>query len=366
MIVSIDNASSKLLKMFEAFPLAKLASREDSERLANFMNEHSMQAGLLDLTFTRGNDYFSLLELQGHRSITIFIEQNGKVMALGSLTVRHSYMRRKRCVVGYFQDLRISSDAPATVRLMIYNCMTELVRLSPHIPDTDNCNFFYTAILSSNSAAKAALSRQKFILEYTKLFSYRALVVPKLPGFSLLRRFCSAREISYDSALKFYEANLGGLAFDIDLDQFNRLREFSKPIGVLVNGELHGVCLLVDINFARQMNLRLFNSSQSYSLLNTLIFGLRVSKSLSAEQRSAVKAKLFRGAVVHSSKVPGVFCGYIQVEDDAKVGRLPFLASRSTRGDVYRVYHPENLRVDGFETGFLRPDHLGAFEWVLS
>jgi hypothetical protein len=366
MIVSVGNASPQLLRMFDAFPLARLASKEDSERLANFMNEHSMQAGLLDLTFTRGNDYFSLLELQGHRSITIFIEQNGKVMALGSLTIRHSYMRRKKCVVGYFQDLRISSDAPATVRLMIYNCMTELVRLSPHIPDTENCNFFYTAILSNNFAAKAALSRHKFVLEYTKLFAYRALVVPKLPGFGLLSKFCSALEISFDSALKFYESNLGGLAFDIDLDQFSRLRKFSKAIGVLDKGELQGVCLIVDINIARQMNLRLFKSSQSYSLLNTLIFGLRVSKSLSADEKSALKAKLFRGAVFHSSKLPGIFCGYIQVEDDIKVGPLPFLTSRSTRGDVYRVYHPDNLRVDGFEAGFLRPDHLGAFEWVLS
>ncbi len=366
MIVSSENASIQLLNVLDSFPLARLAGRDDGGKLAAFMNEHSMQAGLLDLTFTRGMNYFSLLDLQGHRSISIYIEVSGKVMALGSLTIRHSFMRKKKCVVGYFQDLRISSDAPISVRLMIYNCMTEVVRLSPHLIDTENCNLFYTAILSSNSAAKAALSRSKFVLEYTKLFSYRALAFPKLPGARLFRNFCGAREVSYDEAINFYTTQLGQLAFDVDVESFQRLRAFSKAFGVYENSELQGCCFLVDMNFARQMNLRLFKIQHSISLSNTLIFGLRIAKNLSTDIRSSIKTKLLRGALVHSGELPGLFCGYIQAEDDVELGGSLLWPYSVTKGDVYRIYHPENMSISGFETGFLRPDHLGVFEWALS
>jgi hypothetical protein len=94
---------------------------------------------------------------------------------------------------------------------------------------------------------------------------------------------------------------------------------------------------------------------------------LRVQNRLSQKRKEDVKSALLRKAILKSFSLNTHYLGYIQVENDIEVGFHPlFLPKVVTKGDVYRVYHPDHVTLGGFGDGFLRPAHTGSFEWVLS
>jgi hypothetical protein len=364
----MENASPELLRLFQAFPMLSVASKEQGPELSRFMEQSSMAADNFEITFTRGLDYFSLLEAQGQHSITLCIMgQEGQVLGVGSLTSRMSFVRGKPTPVGYFQDLRVSKHVTGSARQNFYEFFTEFVRLSPSLPDLNFCKFFYTAILSDNKAAKTALSRDRFILEYTKMYSYEAWLFPKIPGLGLLSSMNSYDFPSLQEVMDFYKAELGRSMYDLDLGDIERLWEYSIPLCLREKGNLLGVCLLADTNQLRKMKVCLKKINLTLSLSSTQIFGLRVQNRLSQKRKEDVKSALLRKAILKSFSLNTHYLGYIQVENDIEVGFHPlFLPKVVTKGDVYRVYHPDHVTLAGFGDGFLRPAHTGSFEWVLS
>jgi len=364
----MENASPELLRLFASYPMLSVAAPTQGKELAAFMEEHSMSTDAWDVTFTRGVNYFGLLAVQGERSLTMCIRsETDTLLAVGSLTIRSSFIRGKQVLVGYLQDLRVSRAVSASLRQKYYEFFTEFIRLSPHLPDLGFCKFFYTAILSSNAPAKAALSRERFGLEYTRLFSYQAWVFPNVPGLGFLASLRSFDVPTKEEVFAFYKAELGSSMYDVDLKDIERIWDYAKPLCLRENGEGIAFCFLVDIHLLREMKVGFKKINLTLSLATTQVFGLRVAKKVSHKRKSQVKSALLKQAILKSYSLKSHLLGYIQVENDIDIGSSPLFASKIvTKGDVYRVFHPEHAQLDGSVDGFLRPAHTGAFEWVLS
>lgn len=364
----MENASPELLRLFQAFPMLSVATKDQGEELSKFMEQTSMGAGNLEVTFTRGLDYFSLLEAQGEHSITLCIRgTEGQLLGVGSLTSRMSFVRGKPAPVGYLQDLRVSKQVSGSQRQKFYEFFTEFLALSPRLPDLHFCKFFYTAILSDNKLAKTALSRDRFLLEYTKIYSYEAWIFPKIPGLGVLASLHSFDIPEQEEVMSFYKAELGRSMYDLDLRDMERLWKYSKPLCLREQGQILGVCLLSDTNQLRKMKVCFKKWNLTLGLSSTQIFGLRVQNKLSLKRKEAVKSALLRQAILKSYSLDSHYLGYIQVENDVKVTSHPLLLPKVvTKGDVYRVFHPDHVTLEGFWDGFLRPAHTGTFEWVLS
>ncbi len=364
----MENASPGLVQLLQSFPMLSLATSTQGKELAVFMEEHSMSTGSLEVTFTRGSDYFGLLAVQGERSITMCIRNSeNALLAVGSLTTRSSFIRGKPAVVGYLQDLRVSKTVNASLRQKYYEFFTEFVRLSPSLPDLNFCKYFYTAILSNNAPAKAALSRERFTLEYSKLFSYQAWIFPKIPGLGLLSSFQSFDIPTKEEVFAFYNTELGSSMYDLDPKDIERLWGYSKPLCLREHGTGIAFCLLVDMNRLREMKVLFKNMNLNVSLTSTQVFALRVAKKISHKRKSEVKSTLLKQAILKSYCLKSQVLGYMQVENDIEVdSHLLFKTKVATKGDIYRVFHRDHTSLEGFVDGFLRPAHTATFEWVMS
>lgn len=369
MLIHAGNASSEFASLMNRYPSLRLAAPDDTHRLAEFFNTTAMSAGQLSIGFIRGTDFFSLLALQAERYAALVCEENGVIVGVGALSMRHAFVRGKLIPVGYLQDLRLSPQAKTKTRQSLYACFTEFVRLSPQWEDFNHCSVFLTAILDDNTLARAALSRASFPLEYCRLASYKAHLWPKVPGLGKLLP-TQARESSghEEKLMSFYKDSLGSLAFDLSCSDIARLLPHAVPV-TLENERLGLVaaCLLVNTDSERRLRVHYSPIGRAMETSGTYITAARVARTVGAEQKEAVMKELLAKAMMSSLRMKGSFTGLIEIQDAPLP--LPFLAARahySVAGSLYRVFHPEHTQLADFSSGFLRPAHRAAFEWILS
>lgn len=371
MLIHPANSSPELVQLMARFPGVRLANPDDGSSLADFFNSTAMSAGYLQIGFTRGDDYFSLLRLQGEKFAALVCEENGQIVGVGALTIRNSFARGRPTPVGYLQDLRVSPAASHRARNQFYQCFAECVRVSPQLRDFNHCGLFITAILSENIAAKNALSRSAFPLEYTRLSNYTAHVWPKtLPtatlGRSLLNRFDQQSNAS-NAIIDFYGNQLGRYAYDLSIDDIHRLEAHATPVVLHHEDKIIGACYLVQTDDERKLSIKQTQLKLSLNTSGTYITALRVAGDLPMEHKAKATRSLFLKALACSMGMPGMFTGYIATENSPnRVPRALALLSYRIEGSLYRVYHPEHSSLPEFSSGFLRPAHIPAFEWALS
>ncbi len=367
MLIHLANASAQLQQMVARFSGVRLATPEDAEALAQFINETAMSAGHLRVGFTRGSDYFALLRLQAEKFAALVCEDQGRIVGVGALTVRTCYVRGQRARLGYFQDLRVLPAAPHRTRQNFYNCFAEFVKVCPQLEDFDNCSLFITAILDQNTPAKASLSRQSFPLEYTRLTHYNAHLWPKIPFAKLLSNNGSLSSPNFTDILAFYQENLGRFAFDLTIEDLQRLKEHVTPVVIKENNRIVASCLLAQTENERQLHAEQDQFKINFNSTGTYITAFRISKAIPAEQSKLVRRKLLTKALLESCKLPGLFTGYIEAENEpSNLSLLQRITSYQIQGSLYRVFHPEHAALPGFSKGFLRPSHVPYFDWIFS
>ncbi len=368
MLIHPANASSDFQTLFERFPGTRLACPEDSRALTNFFNSTAMNADGFNFAFTRGEDYFALPNLQSERSATLICEENNSIVGVGAVSMRKGFVRGKIKPIGYLQDLRLAPAASARTRQSLYGLFCEFVRICPNLPDFENCAVFLTAILNDNSAARNALSRPSFPLEYTRLSQYQAYIWPKIPSVAgFLSKARTNEDTHWKLITDFYESQLGKMAFDLTIEDILRFQSHAVPVVIETNGEIQAACLLVDTTRERRICAQYSPLGWSIDSSGTYITALRVKRSLSAAQRITFERLLMSKALRFSNRLPGNFTGFIETENSLQStpswrARLRF----SISGALYRVFHQEHTKLDDFHAGFLRPAHSSAFEWVMS
>lgn len=368
MLIHAGNASEMFNELMGRFSGVRLAKPEDAQPLAQFINETAMSTGQLRIGFTRGDDYFALLRLQAEKFAALVCEEEGRIVGVGALTLRNSAVRGQTSPLGYFQDLRVSPAASHRTRQNFYRCFSEFVRICPQLSDFDNCALFITAILDGNSAAKSALSRQSFPLEYTRLAHYTAHLWPKPP---LARRFfrnkAQPTENLSTELHQFYSEQLGRMAFDLTLGDLERIAPRAVPVTLIENDKIIAACLLVEGSDDRQLLAEQTRLKLKLKCSGTFITALRVSRTLGPERIPDIKTKLLNKALKVSLGCPGLFTGLLASENDTiDPGLFAGLLNIRTHGSLYRVFHPEHTTLPQFANGFLRPSHVPSFDWVFS
>ena len=368
MLIDSSNATPQLRALTERYSGLRLATREDNQAIAEFINSTSMTSGQLSVGFTRGNDYFSLLSLQADRYSALVCTENERIVGVGAFSTRKAIVRGNQTEVGYLQDLRVSHSVSHRVRQNFYKCFADFVKVSPQLEDFNHCGLFLTAILDENHPAKAALSRQSFPLEYSRLMGYTAHVWPKPPGLhKVLATPTQLSDASFNELLGFYKSNLGSLAFDLTCDDIVRLRDHSTPIVLIENGQIIAACLLVNTPHERQVRAVHKKTHLKFESSGTYISAFRISKSIAPEQRQEVRQQLLAKALQTSLQLPGLFTGLIVMDEESSpLSTLNRICDFKVGGSLYRVFHPEHSNLPEFSSGFLRPAHIPAFEWVFS
>ncbi|MEY4064548.1 MAG: hypothetical protein RIR26_756 [Pseudomonadota bacterium] len=369
MLIHPGNASPEFAAHMARYPGLRLARPDDSQRLSDFFNTTAMSAGQLSIGFVRGSDFFALLALQAERYAALVCEENGMIVGVGALSMRHAFVRGKLTPVGYLQDLRLSPQSKTKTRQSLYACFTEFVRLSPQWDDFNRCSLFLTAILDENTPARAALSRASFPLEYSRLASYKAHLWPKLPGLEKLLPVKTNVETGHEEKLlHFYKETLGTLAFDLTLDDVSRLLPRAVPVTIEKEGQgIAAACLLVNTDEERRLRVRYNPVGRSLETSGTYLTAVRVGRSVAAELKDGVMKDLLAKALKTSLRMKGSFTGIIEMQDGPVP--FPFLAAQShytVSGSLYRVFHPEHTQLADFSAGFLRPAHKASFEWIFS
>jgi hypothetical protein len=366
MLIGPDQISQKFSEVLASFQGMRLATNADAPRLAEFVNRTAMSTGRLKVGFNRGNDYFSLLRLQGEKYSVLICEENGQVVALGAVTFRKALVRGVQRWVGYFQDLRVSDSAQHRSRVQFYKCFSEFVRLCPTFSEFDHCSVFLTAILDENAAALAALSRPSFTLEYTRLMSYTAHAWPKIPAHFV--QFGKKKNISSSEAnelVEFYSQRRVGCAFDLTPSDIERLLTHAHPVVIRSQGEIEAACLLVQTHSERCLMLSYDGLGYSWKGAGLYISALRSSGRRAVRDERNLKNRLIRKALWVSSQLPGAFVGFVnENQPSAQLSADLNGTSVHTHGALYRVYHPDHTQLTDFSHGFLRPIHSVALEWV--
>ncbi|NBX15945.1 MAG: hypothetical protein EBR09_01115 [Proteobacteria bacterium] len=368
MLVHSKNASPHLSALISQFSGVRLAEPSDSAPLAQFINETSMAAGQIKVGFSRGADYYSLLKLQAEKYSALVCEDEGKIVGVGALTVRPSFVRGKPVQTGYFQDLRVSPAAGIRTRQNFYKCFSEFVRVCPELPDFGRCSVFTTAILDDNIFAKTALSRANFPLEYARIAHYTAHMWPKALKIGHWLQFAQPAEPDLpEDVSAFYEAELGRMAFDLTQDDLQRLRGHSRPVVLREGANIIAACLLVQTDAERRLHAEHSKFKIKFDSAGTFITALRVAKKLEPQKAAAAKKNILGKAIRTSMGLKGLFTGYIESDEEPlKLSPLQELSGYRTRGSLYRVFHPEHARLNEFSDGFLRPNQIPCFEWITS
>jgi hypothetical protein len=368
MLVHSENASLPLRKLISQFSGVRLAGPQDAAPLAQFINETSMASGQIQVGFSRGNDYFALLKLQSEKYSALVCEEDGRVVGVGALTVRSSFVRGQLVPTGYFQDLRVAPSASVRTRQNFYKCFAEFVRVCPQLDDFGRCSLFTTAILDDNTPAKSALSRASFPLEYSRIAHYTAYMWPKAPAVGKWLKFGNPSDDHLTEDVRsFYKAELGRLAFDLTPDDLERLSSRSRPVVIKDGNDIKAACLLVQTDNERKLHAEHLKLKLKFDSAGTFITALRVAKKIKGEEAVEAKQTLLRKAIRTSMALNGLFTGYIESDEDPlKLSHLQSLSGYRTRGSLYRVFHPEHALLPSFSDGFLRPNHTPCFEWISS
>ncbi|NBW83502.1 hypothetical protein EBR21_17280, partial [bacterium] len=117
----------------------------------------------------------------------------------------------------------------------------------------------------------------------------------------------------------------------------------------------------------RKLLVKQSKLGREFETSGTYITAMRTAKGLSAEKAVLVKKELLKKALAASGRLPGVFTGFIETENNPlPVGGFHRLVDFKVEGSLYRVYHPEHTTLPEFAKGFLRPAHIPAFDWVFS
>lgn len=364
MLIEASQISDEFRSLIESFPNIRLASAADGAALADFVNSTAMSAGVLHVTLTRGADYFALMRLQGETFAALVCEDEGRIVAVGALTIRQTLVRGTRHTVGYLQDLRVAGSARSRVRMQFYQFFADFIRLCPSLPEFNNCFLFLTAILDDNTAAKAALSRSSFPLEYTRLARYTAHMWPKVPlthdGFGP----CSSGVAA--DVRSFYESHLDCLSYDLTLADVERLMSRAHPVVIRSAGQIQAACLLVNTDDERRLRVGVAGIQRNVDFSGVYITALRTNKQLTRRESCKARNHVIRKALLKANVMSGVFTGFVNVNDgDCSLAPDLILSSVRMRGSLYRVFHPDNTRLKEFSRGFLRPQHQISLEWVL-
>jgi hypothetical protein len=174
-----------LKRLLAAHPRIHLAAPQESAELAAFFANHSMEGGAFRVRYERGPDFFAFLRCQSdHFYVFVGRDRQGRILGLGTLSLRTGYIGGECVKVGYLGDLRVVPGRESVVLWRRF--LSDLLKQGPFIDEFGGCRHFLTAVIDQNRSAANALigpRTQRHGFRYARLAGYRMVnLVARLPG----------------------------------------------------------------------------------------------------------------------------------------------------------------------------------------
>jgi hypothetical protein len=129
------------------------AERADDEEIRRLLRENPTR-GRISLTFEREPDYFFDTPIPGETKQTILARENGRMVCMGTCSIRSRFVNGKPRCVGYLGGLRL--DASRAGRFDIVRQGYDFFR---ELQSEEPAEFYFTSIAADNERARHVLER---------------------------------------------------------------------------------------------------------------------------------------------------------------------------------------------------------------
>lgn len=129
------------------------ANRADDPEIRRLLRENPM-VGKISLSLEREPDYFADTGFPGEAKQTIIARENGRLVCVGSCSIRNRFINGKPSRVGYLGGLRLEVSHAGRFDILRrgYEFFRELQIATP-------ADFYFTSIASDNERARSLLER---------------------------------------------------------------------------------------------------------------------------------------------------------------------------------------------------------------
>ena len=130
------------------------ATRDDEKELRRILKDNPMP-GDVELTFSREPDYFLATEVEGENTRVLTAKDNGRVVCLGSMSVKDLFLNGSATSVGYLSGLRMEKNYRGGMILARGFSIFKKMHTENRVP------FYLTTIAEDNKYANRILGANR-------------------------------------------------------------------------------------------------------------------------------------------------------------------------------------------------------------
>lgn len=274
----------------------RLATQEDNQAILDFYKNEVMQTSAESVSFARDPDFFAFYKQTTKTFWTfLFLNDDHSIGGMGTVLRHIRFIDGDFKPVAYFCDLRISSNAGRRAKLQWRQFFPDCISSIKILKKDQRCISAYTAILATNDAAIASLTKSGRGVTYRYLNSYN---VQSYVSTGLLhsQRFFT-KEISLFEFTEFYKENVGMnfLAQDTNdlVNTISAMRILSKKfilLGAFKKDTMYAITAVSINNVSRR--LKILNLSGA-KLLASKAFKFTLKDAVTSDGEMSVSDLVF-------------------------------------------------------------------------
>jgi hypothetical protein len=150
-----------------------IAVPEDDAEIRRLLRENPMR-GAISISLEREPNYFKGCSLGASRDITIVARKSGKLVCVGSCSIRRRFINGYAMPVGYLGGLRLDSSVEGR-----FDILRQGYRFFEQIAMEEDAQLYFTSIAADNMRARQFLERNlPGMPQYQFLAEFVTLVIP--------------------------------------------------------------------------------------------------------------------------------------------------------------------------------------------
>src|SRR5688572_3615656 len=150
-----------------------IAAPEDDAEIRRLLRENPMR-GAISISLEREPNYFKGCSLGASRDITIVARKSGKLVCVGSCSIRRRFVNGEAVPVGYLGGLRLDRSVEGR-----FDILRQGYRFFEQIAMAEEAQLYFTSIASDNMRARQFLERNlPGMPQYEFVGQFVTMVIP--------------------------------------------------------------------------------------------------------------------------------------------------------------------------------------------
>jgi hypothetical protein len=155
-------------------PNARLATREDNDRVLSFYRKLSMAGGTFNIQFVKDPDYFRFLDYEGSPHYVLLIENDeGGIEGMVAMVVRSCYVDGRIERLCHFSDLRFMRRRDRKTTLDWKDLMRTFCEDGNTIDQLEGCRYFLGSFVMANDFARKAFTSLETPFDISEVANYQ-------------------------------------------------------------------------------------------------------------------------------------------------------------------------------------------------